>query len=429
MKKKFSGSWPAFIAAFIISCLLWYLVIMDDSPMVHISLGYVPVTILNTGSIKDAGYAYFFEDNTSVEVSVNVIQPRGWFVENDDIRLTANLSDMLMAEGISDIYIHPEVVQNQSVIGNNYKLSKSTLKVRLEKLETIMVPVNVVLNGRTKDGYTTGICKQDLDYVSVRLPRSLKDDGIYSEVFVDIEDADQTVNSACTLNFYSAKGTLLDCATAQIFPEQSYVNVSVPVGRKKTVTLDIPDYSQAADTGYRCTSVEPAMNSVDIVVPDGVKMPEDHVSVPLKMLGISGRKDASYEQEIDMAALFDQRIAFVNEEGQSNQAAVIIQKLVKKSVNIPAASVELLYNHKNFECEVTQDVTVEFLGLSEHVSRLNAEHIHLMVDLTDYKEGSYVLDPSIRIDDTLAFSNEVKIITNSRVHVRLTGINTEDESE
>ena len=92
MSKNTTGKWLLFIIAFIMSCLIWYMVITSDDPRINISLGNVEVELLNGEQLHEQGLAYYVEENEAVKVTVNIIQERGWLIKPSDIHLTADLS-------------------------------------------------------------------------------------------------------------------------------------------------------------------------------------------------------------------------------------------------------------------------------------------------------------------------------------------------
>ena len=156
MSKNMTGKWVLLVVAFIVSCLIWYMVITNDDPRVNISLGNIEVELLNGDKLHDRGLAYYVEENAAIGVRVNVVQERGWLVKADDIRLTADLSGI--KETMSVIPVKAKVVGNQSIIGNNYKLSANSITVRTEQMEEKEIPVVIRTEGDPEDNCVAGVC-------------------------------------------------------------------------------------------------------------------------------------------------------------------------------------------------------------------------------------------------------------------------------
>ena len=53
MSKNMTGNWVLLVVAFIVSCLIWYMVITNDDPRVNISLGNIEVELLNGDKLHD----------------------------------------------------------------------------------------------------------------------------------------------------------------------------------------------------------------------------------------------------------------------------------------------------------------------------------------------------------------------------------------
>lgn len=415
MSKNMTGKWALLVIAFIVSCLIWYMVITNDDPRINISLGNIEVELLNGEQLHDEGMAYYVEENASVEVVVNVIQERGWLVKASDIRLTADLSELNGTEAM--LPIKAEVVNNQGIIGGNYKLDETSIKVRTEELVEKEIPITIGIEGVPEDNCSIGTPVPEKESVTIRVPKSLENQVVSAGAAVDISGRSADYEGDVTLSFFDENESAVDCSEQQIFPEIDTVSVKIPIGLTKEVKIGTLLGSGICAEGYRCTDITSNKKSVTVLGSEDTLASLELINIPASKIVLTGQ-DESFELKIDLTEYLPEGVIVYDPQDEVIKVSVTVQALKKKTFALPSAGIELKNVPSSLIPKVnTAHIQVVIEALPEELDALAPDKIHMSVDLKNYKAGSHKIDIDFKIDADDGMKYE--IISSDKVSVTL----------
>lgn len=397
MSKKMTGKWVLLVVAFIVSCLIWYMVITNDDPRVNISLGSIEVELLNKDDLHDRGLAYYVDENASIGVHVNVIQERGWLVKPDDIRITADLSEV--TEKTTVIPVKVRIVGNQSIIGNNYKLSAESITVRTEKLIEKEVPVEIQTEGDPEDNCVAGACIPEDETVTVRVPESACDLVESARAAVDISGRSADYEGKVKLSFYGENDREINCEEQQILPEKDETGVKIPIGITRKIKISLPSGTGTCSEGYRCTAIDADKEYITVIGPESTVDVLEAVSIPAEVIDLDDKME-SFEKTVSLSDYLPEGVTVYDQEDNDLKISVTIEKLEKKTFSISSSDIQIRYLSASLKAAVhTKQVSVVVQALQKDLEKLETDQIQLTLNLSGLKAGTYEVTADCSIQD------------------------------
>lgn len=425
MTTKSTGKWVVFGIAFAVACLIWYMVISNDGPRVTISLGSLPVTLKNGESLHENGLAYYVDEGGSVGVTVTVLQTKGWLVSSEDIRLTADLSGV---EGdTAKVGIKAEVMDNQSVIGNNYKLQNNHMVIHTEPLKKKKIPVIIHTKGEPEDNCSVGSPIPDNEYVSVRVPVSIVDKVESAEATVDVSGRSAGFQDEAKLDFLDEKGSVIDCQSSQIIPDTDTMSVFIPIGTEKEITIHLPGEEHFGKEGYRCTDITADRETVSVIGPEESIKNFREIAIGVRELEQESMTEG-FEQILDLRQYLPEDVLLMDREDESLRVHVEIQKLIRKKYTFPSSELELIHPEPDYTISVkTEKIVVELEALEAELESLNADSIAVTADLAGFSEGIYQVPVEIRLNGVES-EKRYRLIDAGTVKIEIKKTEAETES-
>lgn len=414
MSKKMTGKLVLLIVAFIVSCLIWYMVITNDDPRVNISLGNIEVELLNEDDLHDRGLACFVEENASIGVHVNVVQERGWLVKADDIRLSADLSGVTEKKAVVPVKVR--VVSNQSIIGNNYKLSAGSITVRTEKLVEKEIPVKIRTEGDPEDNCVAGACVPEDETVTVRVPESAYDLVDSAGASVDISGRSADYEGKVKLSFYDENGREINCEEQQILPEKDETGVKITIGITKKIKILSVSGTGVCSEGYRCTGIEQDRNYVTVIGPEDTAGALETVSIPAGEIDLSGKTE-SFEKTVSLSDYLPDGVTVYDPEDDDLQISVTIEKLERKTFSVSSSDIQIKHLSASLKAVIrSKQISVVIQALPEDLEKLEADQIQLALNLNGLKAGTHEVTADCSIKDTEA---EYEIVSLEKATVMI----------
>lgn len=425
MTTKSTGKWVVFGIAFAVACLIWYMVISNDGPRVTISLGSLSVTLKNGESLHENGLAYYVDEGGSVGVTVTVLQTKGWLVSSEDIRLTADLSGV---EGdTAKVGIKAEVMDNQSVIGNNYKLQNNHMVIHTEPLKKKKIPVIIHTKGEPEDNCSVGSPIPDNEYVSVRVPVSIVDKVESAEATVDVSGRSAGFQDEAKLDFLDEKGSVIDCQSSQIIPDTDTMSVFIPIGTEKEITIHLPGEEHFGKEGYRCTDITADRETVSVIGPEESIKNFREIAIGARELEQESMTEG-FEQILDLRQYLPEDVLLMDREDESLRVHVEIQKLIRKKYTFPSSELELIHPEPDYTISVkTEKIVVELEALEAELESLNADSIAVTADLAGFSEGTYQVPVEIRLNGVES-EKRYRLIDAGTVKIEIKKTEAETES-
>ncbi|MDO5547262.1 MAG: CdaR family protein [Eubacteriales bacterium] len=224
------------IISLILAIGLWCYTMNQENPTRTLEYRNISVQLLGADDLYNT-YNLSVIEGTEATVDVRVSAPSSRLANltASQIKVTANLNESISTSGTYDLayqVILPE--SGMTCVDSN----PSTISVTVDRIETKSVPVEVVIEGDSPDGYKIGEPELQVDAVSITGPENELDNVAKAEVSLNAKDLNKSISDV------SSEYTLVDKNGASIdmtniSRETTRVKISVPVLRVKEVPLSV----------------------------------------------------------------------------------------------------------------------------------------------------------------------------------------------
>lgn len=387
MKKKLSSGWLLLIIAFITACLLWYVVIKDENPTITVDLGRIPVSLINISEAHEKGYAVYIENNSTISVKVRVPQQRGWLVSADCIRLYSDMKNF--SPGVEGYSVYAEVVNQKTLIGENYEMGKSMITVSYDELEDKSLPVDITLTGSPASGFEAGECQIESGTLDVKIPREIYDLPVSASASIDLSGHSESFTQLVTLQIHDADGNVIDSDTNQIVAESYEISVYVPVNSSKTVDLTAaPAYGRPADS-HDVTNVSVSPGEITLVGPEETLNSLSQIVLRPDELDVTG-KNESFTISENIRKYLPEDVYLAYGISGTAKISVDIEKKASKTFSLRTTQINIENLSDGLQASIPDEVfQVAVRGLKEDVLVLSGSNITMSVDVKGLPAGTY----------------------------------------
>ncbi len=226
MGKKLTNNWGLKLIAILFALILWFAVINIDDPVVSETFRNVPVQIVNTEVLTEAGMTYEVLDNSAVVETITIYGPRT-LVES------LNESDIVAKADINDITVANTVAVNVSVdVRNSSKIttirsSLECVKLNIEESKSKQLVINATTTGKLASGYIVGGIELDQNRIRVSGPESVVSKIASAKVSVDVTESSSDVATYGTVRLYDKDGVEITSDLLVKGTEKVHINVNV----------------------------------------------------------------------------------------------------------------------------------------------------------------------------------------------------------
>lgn len=226
MGKKLTNNWGLKLIAILFALILWFAVINIDDPVVSETFKNVPVQLVNTEVLTEAGLTYEVLDNTAVIETITIYGPRTLVesLNENDIVAKADVNEITVANTVA---VNVSVdVRNSSKI-TNIRSSLECVKLNIEESKTKQLVINATTSGKLASGYIVGGIELDQNRVRISGPESIVSKVSSAKVNVDVADASSDVATYGTVRLYDKAGTEIMSELLVKGTEKVHINVNV----------------------------------------------------------------------------------------------------------------------------------------------------------------------------------------------------------
>ena len=226
MGKKLTNNWGLKLIAILFALILWFAVINIDDPVVSETFKNVPVQLINTEVLTEAGMTYEVLDNTAVIETITIYGPRTLVesLNENDIVAKADVNDITVANTVA-VNVSVDVRNNSKI--TNIKSSLECVKLNVEKSKTKQLVINATTSGKLASGYIVGGIELDQNRVRISGPESIVSQIASAKVNVDVADASSDVATYGTVRLYDKAGTEIMSELLVKGTEKVHINVNV----------------------------------------------------------------------------------------------------------------------------------------------------------------------------------------------------------
>lgn len=268
MGKKLTNNWGLKLIAILFALILWFAVINIDDPVVSETFRNVPVQIVNTEVLTEAGKTYEVMDNSDIVETITIYGPRTLVesLNENDIVAKADINDITVANTVA---VNVSVdVRNSSKI-TNIRSSLECVKLNIENSKSKQMVINATTTGKLASGYIVGGIELDQNRIRVAGPASVVSKISTAKVNVDVTESSSDVATYSSVRLYDKEG--IEITSDLLVKSTDKVHINVDVIPTKYVPLK-----------YQLTGT----------VEEGYGIVEDAVSCDIMTVLIAGETEA-----------------------------------------------------------------------------------------------------------------------------------------
>lgn len=226
MGKKLTNNWGLKLIAILFALILWFAVINIDDPVVSETFKNVPVQLVNTEVLTDAGMTYEVLDNSTVVENITVYGPRTLVesLNENDIIAKADINDITVANTVA-ITVTVDT-RNSSKI-TNIRTSLDCVKLNIEEARSKQLVINAATTGKLASGYVVKEMELDQNRIRISGPASVVSTIAAAKVSVDVTDANSDVATYGTVRLYDKNGNEVESELLLKSTEKVHVSVDV----------------------------------------------------------------------------------------------------------------------------------------------------------------------------------------------------------
>ena len=226
MGKKLTNNWGLKLIAILFALILWFAVINIDDPVVSETFRNVPVQIVNTEVLTEAGKTYEILDNSAVVETITVYGPRTLVesLNENDIVAKADINDITVANTVA-VNVSVDVRNNSKI--TNIRSSLECVKLNIENSKTKQLVVHATTTGKLASGYIVGGIELDQNRIRVSGPTSIVSQISTAKVNVDVTESSSDVATYGMLRLYDKDGVEITSDLLVKGTEKVHINVDV----------------------------------------------------------------------------------------------------------------------------------------------------------------------------------------------------------
>jgi YbbR domain-containing protein len=379
----FAANVRTLLLAFILGVSVWVSAVTAADPNEVRPPLAVPIEIAG----QDPSLIITSEIPAIVEVTLRA--PRSVWeqltAQENPVRAVLDLSNLSAGEHTLDIQIQIRERPTQIVLANPVSVT-----IRLERLDTRTLPVDLSLSGQPAVGFKAGEPVVDPLTVIVSGPESIVDQATRALVRVSLDGVREGIDQAVPIQLLDSRNGVIEGLT--VTPESIHVNIPVSQqGGFRDVAVKVVISGQVA-AGYRLEniSVFPPVITVFSSDPELVNSLPGVVETQLLDL-----QDAQEDISTRLALILPPNITIVGLQTVEVQVGI---SPIQTSVTLVNQTINVAGLSEGLTAQVSpQTVDVIISGPLPVLDALTPQDIIVTVDVTGLAVGTYQLTPTVEV--------------------------------
>ena len=394
---------PTLVLAFALAGAVWISAVTSNDPVeervfphtLTIELiGQDPAQILTLGDTN--------------QVTLRMSAPRSIWdrLLNDrvTIRALADLSGR--GPGTYELPVQVQVDINPIKI---ISYSPSTIKITIELLKSLTLPIKINRRGEPAVGYELGLATLDMPSASISGPQSIVDRVKNLQVALDVTRANDNISRSLPVQPVDENG--LAVSGLAIVPDQ--VTLIQPVSQRggyRNVVVKVVTTGQVGD-GYRLTTVSVFPPTVTVFATNPSLVDKLPGYVETSPIEINARKD---DIDVRLPLNLPEGISIV---GDPTVNVVVGIAAIQGSIALNDILVQVINLDPKFGVKISPErVNIILSGPLPVLDKLLPNQVGVLLDLTGKETGTYQLAPTVdlrglelRVESILPGSIEVTV--------------------
>lgn len=384
MKSKITANLGLRIISLFFAFILWLVVNNIENPTVTESYVNIPVKLLNTDLITDAGKVYEIVEGTDVVDRVSVKAPKSVHssLNAGDITATADVSELSSLDTISIKFSSDAYGEDIESI----KGSIDTVKLNIENKRSKTLALKAGVSGSVAEGHLVGEVTTDQNLVRISGPESLIDRVVRAAVEIDVSGFTNDIGTNLDIRLYDAEDRLVQ--DSRISQNIKSVGVNVNIYQVTEVPVHF-EVSGTPTAGYR-VSGEPVGNlqTIKIAGKGNIIRNVTAIEVPAEEIDVTGQS-ADFVTEVNVREFLPENVFLADASQAKIQVSVSIEQEVSREISVSGKEVELINVPEGFRAtvaEIEDGTTIDVIGLSRDVSAIRANELKATFDILKWME-------------------------------------------
>jgi YbbR domain-containing protein len=366
------------ILSVILAFLLWLYVMGDENPEIPYEMANIPVKIVNINTLEKKGLTIVDEKNYYVTLRLKGRRNDILKLKSTDITAQADLS-RVTSNGINVIPIDINGLPNNIAL---VSISPSEIKVNVDYIAQIEMPVNIEISGNIAEGYAMMPAVSKPEKVLISGPKSKINlvKNVVAQVNVSNKNKDMNISVpviALDKDNKEVKGINID---------PKFVNINIEVNKTVKVPVNAKIIGKVQD-GYDIALVNVIPEYVYITGSDSIL--DKIKSINTKQIDITG---LNHKITQDIPYDLPEGVKLIKNDSTA-KVFIDIQKVITKDIVINNIQVKDSQN-RNPQLS-NQTVTVTVSGVESVVNSAVPDNFNAYVDVSNFGSGKQNVNISV----------------------------------
>lgn len=385
------NTFPKAVCLFL-AIVTWFIVMEYKNPNLETIYRDIPVELLGLEQVENRGLIIERIGGDTVDVTVGGKWQDIIKMNENALRLSVSL-DAISGKGTTKILIDRRIISASGV--NILSLSKESVELKVDAIETVKKPINIVLNGELPSDLELGSLVFKDEEIDVTGPSLLLKDIVFIKGEIDISPMTSSATELVNLAAVDIDGKEVE----EVELEMSSLLVSVPVIGMKKVPLEILTEGEIR-TNYRLT--EKVANLSEVTIKGNTNLISGISVVRTKPISIKNA-ERSFESSLEVDLPKDITLL----DNESLTAKFTIVALDNKRFNFMGKDVILLATDPNYEYVIDPELilSLEVKDVRDIIKDIEEDGIKLEIDVGGLTPGDYALQIAVKgIPETSHYS-------------------------
>lgn len=419
MKNKITANIGLKIISLLFAVVLWMVVNNIENPTVSELYSNIPVKLINTDLITDAGKVYEVLDETDVVERVTVRAPKSVHssLNAGNIIAVADVSELSSLDTItirfsSNIYAD----DIESIKGNI-----DTVKLNIENKRTKTLSLKATVSGEVGGGYLVGDVQTAQNLVRISGPESVIEKINRAAVDVDVTGFTNDIETNLEIRLYDEEGHLIQ--DNRVSQNIKSVGVSVDIYQTKEVPIYFA-VSGEPEMGYRVSGeVKGSVETVTLAGKSSILKNIEEIEVPEEAIDVTGVTE-DYVEEINIREYLPDNVFLADSAQAKIEVTVNIEREVSKELDIQSEKINVVNVPEGFRAtieELEETIAIEVIGLPGDISELRDNTIDGRVDIAQWmeeegleeaEEGYFEIEVDFGLGDEITILEPMKVLVH-----------------
>lgn len=367
----------------LLAIVTWFIVMDNKNPVLETTYRDIPVELLGIEQVENRGLIIEKKNGDTVDVTVSGNWRDIIKMNENAIRLSASL-DTIAGKGTTKILIDRRITSATGV--SIVALSKDSIEIKVDAIETVKKPINLVLQGELPEDLELGHVVYKDEEMEVTGPSLLLKDIVYVQGILDIGPITTTTTEHVHLVALDISGK----EVTGVELEAPNLQVSIPIIGTKKVPLEIVTEGELR-ANYRLT--EKTANLSEVTIRGNTNLLGAIAEVRTKPISIKNA-DRSFESMLEVDLPKD--IVLMDKEDLTAKFTIVA--LDNKRFNFTGKDVRLTGMDPKYEYLIDPELilSLEVKDIREVIRDIDEKAIKLEIDVKGLTPGEYTLQIAVR---------------------------------